>query len=221
MLSDIRLLTEWTAQKYPGLPLIVFGHSMGSIFAQAALQAFGSLYACAILSGVTVDKPGRREIAPALAGAIGLLQGAQRPSKLLDSMAFRSNNKPFAPNRTAFDWLSRDNAEVDLYVADECCGFICTPKLYCDVASTLLETLNPRKVRTLPKGFPVLILSGSCDPVGNNGQAARVLEQSYRAAGLDVRMMIYEGARHELLNELNRDEVTEDILGFLDAHIKG
>jgi alpha-beta hydrolase superfamily lysophospholipase len=216
VLEDIRRLTEWTREKYEGKPLILFGHSMGSIFARAALFSFGNLYAATMLSGVTVDVPGRRSVAPAIARAIGALQGASKPSPLLDNLTFGAYNKRFKPARTRFDWLSRDEKEVEKYVLDENCGFICTGAMFVDVSQVLLETLKKGNVARMPKGMPMLIVSGAEDPVGGFGAAALYLEKQYKAAGLDVDMKIYKGARHELLNETNRDEVTEDLIAFIE-----
>jgi alpha-beta hydrolase superfamily lysophospholipase len=192
---------------------------MGSIFARAALYAFGGMYKAAILSGVTVDEPGRRDVAPVLAGILGALQGSSKPSSLLDNITFGAYNKRFMPARTRFDWLSRDGKEVDKYVLDENCGFICTGSMFVDISRVLLETLKSENVAKMPKDVPILIVSGTEDPVGSYGKAATFLEKQYKAAGLDVAVKLYSNARHELLNETNRDEVTKDLLEFVNAHI--
>lgn len=218
VLEDIRQLTQWAADRYSGKPLVLFGHSMGSIFARAALPAFGSLYQTAVLSGVTVDMPVRRNVAPLIAGIVGAAGGMGKPSPTLDSLTFGAYNQQFQPARTKFDWLSRDPDEVDKYVTDPACGFVCTGSMFVDVSRVLLETLKRANVAKIPKDLPVLIVSGEKDPAGMNGQAAAFLEKQYRAAGLDVSVKVYPDARHELLNETNRDEVTGDILSFLNRH---
>jgi alpha-beta hydrolase superfamily lysophospholipase len=219
VLADIRQLTDWTKEKYEGRPLILFGHSMGSIFARAALFTFGELYHMAILSGVTVDIPGRRDIAPFIAKLASLLQGAGKPSPLLDNLTFGAYNKRFKPPRTRFDWLSRDTKEVDKYVLDENCGFICTGSMFVDVSRVLLETLKKNNVEKMPKDVPIFMISGDEDPVGGYGMAVAYLENQYKAAGLDVSKKLYMEARHELLNETNRDEVTQDILDYINSHL--
>lgn len=219
VLEDIRQLTLRTQEKYEGRPLFLFGHSMGSIFARAALFTFGDRFRAAILSGVTVDVPGRRNIAPAIAGAVSALQGGDKPSALLDNLTFGAYNKRFKPPRTRFDWLSRDTKEVDKYVLDENCGFVCTGSMFVDISRVLLETLKSANVAKMPKDVPILIVSGKEDPVGGFGMAAAFLEKQYKAAGLDAAAKVYEGDRHELLNETNRDEVTKDLMDFIGSHI--
>lgn len=219
VVEDIRQLSLKAQQTCAGRPLILFGHSMGSIFARAALFTYGDMYRAAVLSGVTVDQPGRRNIAPFIAGAVSLLQGADKPSKLLDNLTFGSYNKQFLPNRTGFDWLSRDAAEVDKYVGDENCGFVCTGSMFVDISRVLLETLKEKNVAKMPKGAPLFIVSGAEDPVGMNGRAAAYLAERYKTAGLDATAKVYEKARHELLNETNRDEVTADIINFINLHL--
>lgn len=216
VLGDIGQLSQWAQEKYAGRPVVLFGHSMGSIFARAALMQYGGIYRAAVLSGVTVDIPGRRAVAPLIAGIVSALQGRDKPSGLLDNLTFGAYNKQFLPARTRFDWLSRDAAEVDKYVADENCGFICTGSMFVDVSSVLLETLKRANIAKMPKGLPVFIISGAEDPAGMNGKAAAFLQKQYKAAGLHVSAKVYENARHELLNETNRDEVTEDILEFIN-----
>lgn len=219
VLEDIRLLTEEARRRYASIPLVLFGHSMGSIFARAALSRFGMLYRAAVLTGVTVDVPFRRNVAPAIAAAVSALQGKDRPSPLLDSLTFGAYNKPFAPARTRFDWLSRDPDEVDKYVGDDNCGFVCTGSMFVDVARVLLDTLRAKSIAGIPKALPILILSGAEDPAGMCGHAAAYLRGRYGTAGLAVETKVYEGARHELLNEVNRDEVTADILAFMQKAV--
>jgi alpha-beta hydrolase superfamily lysophospholipase len=219
VLEDIRQLSLRAQEKYAGKPLILFGHSMGSIFARAALFTFGELYRAAILSGVTVDVPGRRNVAPLIAGIVSTLQGKDKPSALLDNLTFGAYNKRFKPPRTRFDWLSRDAKEVDKYVMDENCGFICTGSMFVDVSRVLLETLKKKNIARMPKAVPLFIVSGALDPVGGFGEAARYLQKRYQAAGLNIEVKMYEDARHELLNELNRSKVTADLLEFINRQI--
>ena len=217
VLKDLDLLTQWTQTRYEGLPLLLFGHSMGSIFARLMLQNGKGTFRAAVLSGVTVDKPGRRDIAPALTAVVAAVQGAATPSKFLDNMVFGAYHKPFVAERPAFGWLSRDQAEVDAYVSDANCGFVCTASLFRDVAQALKLSLRADQVVRMSAATPILIISGSRDPAGEYGAAAKELDTQYRKAGLTVTTRIYDQGRHELLNDICRDKATEDILKFYDG----
>lgn len=218
VLEDIKSLVDEAKQAYPGVPLILFGHSMGSIFARVFMMDYGNGIDVCVLSGVTINKKGLRDVAPFVTSIFSLF-GASKPSKTLDSMSFGAFNKQFEPARTDFDWLSRDNAEVDKYVEDELCGFVCTPELFNGVSKAILYTLKQDNVDSIPKAMKIFIISGEKDPVGSDGYDAKYLYESYEQAGISVEYKVYREARHELLNETNRDEVTKDIITYLDKVI--
>ena len=198
------------------LPVFVFGHSMGTVFARVVIMdERGSDVAACVLSGVTVDQPVRRNIAPLMTSIIGLFCGSDKPSKLLADMTFGTFNKAFAPNRTEYDWLSRDAEQVDKYVADPLCGYDCSPSLMGDVAKAILHTLKAKNEKQI--NCPVLIAVGAEDPVGGE-TAARFLEKRWKALGKAADVRIYRGARHEILNETNREEVAGDAVGFFLKH---
>lgn len=217
VLDDIRLLIKRAKSEYNDVPVILLGHSMGSIFARAAMIDFGDEFDACVLSGVTINKKGLRDIAPFMTKVFGLF-GASKPSKALDSMSFGSFNSAFKPNRCDFDWLSRDEAEVDKYVNDDMCGFVCTPSLFHDVSKTILYTI--KNVDKIPKNKKIFIVSGAKDPCGSDGIDAKFLYDSYKGAGLDVKYKIYDDARHELLNETNREDITRDIINYLERSIE-
>ncbi len=219
VVDDINILVESMKSSYPNLPVILFGHSMGSIFARMFMMDFGESIDACVLSGVTINKKGLRDVAPFITNVISLF-GADKPSKLLNDMSFGEFNKQFEPSRTPFDWLSRDEEEVDKYINDDLCGFACSPKLFNDVSKTILYTLKQENVNRIPKTLNTLIVSGEKDPAGSNGYDANFLHESYMEAGVPSQLKIYSDARHELLNETNREEVTADIISFLDSCIK-
>ena len=131
-------------------------------------------------------------------------------------MIFGGNNRQFKNPRTNFDWLSRDEKEVDKYIADEKCGFICTTGFYRDFINGLKYIEDKRNLLKLTNHVPVLIISGEKDPVGKNGKGVQNLYDRYIKYGLkDVSMKLYKDARHEILNEINRDEVMQDIVEWL------
>ena len=143
--------------------------------------------------------------------------GARGKSSLLAFMSFGTFNKPFEPAPTKFEWLSRDREEVDRYVRDPRCGFRCTNQLWIDLLEALIELGAPRRLARLPKDLPVHLVAGTRDPVSDMSKGIEALHAQLRAAGLTrVTKKLYPEARHELLNETNRDEVVRDLLAWLD-----
>jgi alpha-beta hydrolase superfamily lysophospholipase len=183
------------------VPLFLFAHSMGSFAAQSVLLTHSQQYAGVVLSGST-----------ALDLLAGGLAQAEEPAGL---EAFNAGFE----HRTGYEWLSRDEAEVDRYVADPLCGFdlpdATVPALF-GAAGTLAD---PTSLASIRPDLPLLVASGTDDPLAGGGQLVEVLAQRYRDAGLvDVTVRLYDGARHEILNETNRDQVTADVVAWLDAH---
>lgn len=211
VLGSIRSLQETATAEFPGLPVIVFGHSMGSMFTQAYVQRHHDL-AGFILSGSAAPTP---ELGELVTGVEAIVE-AGAGDEPLDALG--SFNEGFAPARTDYDWLSRDDDEVDKYVADPMCGDgnPVTAGFLAGMLGLLQDAGVADAIASIPSGTPALLVTGEADPVSNGGEAVRVLEQQYRDAGLDVTAYYYPEARHELLNEVNRDEVTADILRWID-----
>lgn len=221
VVADLVELVAHEKAEHPGLPLVLFGHSMGSYMVQAYVIDHGRDLAGAVLSG-SAGKPNLLASAGRLvARAERLRQGARGTSKLLSDLSFGAFNKQFAPTRTAFDWLSRDAAEVDKYVADPLSGFDVTTSLWVDVLDALGAIARPERQAQIPKDLPIYVFSGGEDPVSEKTKSLSQLLAAYRLAGVrDVAHRFYPGARHETLNETNRDDVTRDLLAWLDAHSK-
>lgn len=215
---DLEELVSDEKQKHPGLPAFLFGHSMGSYLTQRFLIERGEVLSGAILSG-TSGKPNLLASAGRLvARAERLRLGERGKSALLRDLSFGAFNKPFEPARTRFEWLSRDAAEVDKYVADPLCGFDCSTSLWVDLLDALAFGAAPERHARIPKGVAVHVVAGSEDPVGEKTKSVRQLLEAYERAGLQrVTHKFYDGARHELLNETNRDEVTRDLLAWLEG----
>jgi alpha-beta hydrolase superfamily lysophospholipase len=187
---------------------------MGALLAQGFIADHGASLAGAILSGAG----GRPPAAAALARPIARFErwrlGPRGKSPLLMKMFFGEFNKPFRPARTDFDWLSRDPAEVDAYVADPLCGFDVTTQLLIDLLGGLAPLLAPETLARIPKELPIYVMNGARDPVGANVQS---LIDAYRAAGLSPLARSYADARHELLNETNREEVKADLIAWIEG----
>jgi alpha-beta hydrolase superfamily lysophospholipase len=222
VVADLAELVAHEKKEHPGLPVVLFGHSMGSYMVQQFLFEHGSELAGAVLSG-SAGKPNLLASAGRLvARAERLRLGERGKSKLLGDLSFGAFNKQFAPTRTRSDWLSRDAAEVDKYVADPLCGFDVTTTLWVDVLDALGAIASPESQARIPKTLPIYVFSGGEDPVSEKTKSLEQLLGAYRLAGIrDVSHRFYQGARHETLNETNRDEVTKDLVTWLDAHVKG
>ena len=199
LIADV---AAYGASVHGDLPLFLFAHSMGSFAAQSVILTHSEQYAGVVLSGST---------------ALDLLAAGMAQAE--GPVGLEAFNAGFE-HRTGYEWLSRDEAEVDRYVADPLCGFDLpdetVPALF-GAAETLAD---PTALAGIRSDLPLLLVSGSDDPLAGGGQLVEVLGQRYRDAGLvDVTVKLYDGARHEILNEINRDQVTADVLAWLDAHL--
>ncbi|GAY08146.1 alpha/beta fold hydrolase [Pseudonocardia sp. N23] len=195
VVADYALTVRSTVGERPDLPVIALGHSMGSWVVQQYLLDHAADVTGAVLSG---------------SGALDLLATAVDPDADVDLSAF---NAPFAPARTDYDWLSRDEAEVDAYVAEPLCGFGLDAKSAAGMWAAAPRLAQP----SVPGGFPLLVLAGTADPVNAGLTVLEPLVERYRTAGADVTTHYYEDARHEVFNETNRDEVVADLLRWLGA----
>jgi alpha-beta hydrolase superfamily lysophospholipase len=198
--DDVARLTAHIRQAEPGLPLGLFGHSMGSFATQQHLLDHSHDVDAVVLSGST---------------EVGWLVPVLDADEPADLSAF---NAPFE-HRTGYEWLTRDEAEVDAYVADPACGWEAPP--LANIAS-LATAGDPERVAAVRSDLPIYIVSGADDPLAQGGTSVEALADRYRGAGLtDVQVKLYPGARHEVLNETNRDEVTADVIAFFDRTLTG
>ncbi|MBX3619611.1 MAG: alpha/beta hydrolase [Rhizobacter sp.] len=213
--SDERELTTYINRQHPGQKVFLLGHSMGSFIAQDYAQRYGSSIAGVVLSGSN----GVLANADQTVAAVKDLARANpmAPSPVL-AQVFESFNKPFT-GKPGFEWLSRDTAEVKKYVDDPMAGFAFNNELVADFFAGLRDLWLPANEARIPKGLPIYVVSGDQDPVGGNTEGLKILLAHYQHNGLtDVSHKFYPGARHEILNETNRDEVERDIIAWLNAH---
>ncbi|PKL08225.1 MAG: alpha/beta hydrolase [Spirochaetae bacterium HGW-Spirochaetae-7] len=218
VVEDLHGLSRRIAAEHPGRKLFLFGHSWGSFLSQGYVSLYGSELAGCVLSGTAGDG-GLTVRAGRLVAAIGCAAKGQRvKAPLLNTMSFGSFNKAFKPERTTFDWLSRDTAEVDKYIADPFCGFVCTYGFFRDLLAGLVWVHAPATMAAIPKSLPLLMIAGSMDPVGAATGSFDWLLKRYRALGMiDLESKLYPGGRHEVLNDTCRDEATADTLAWLAA----
>jgi alpha-beta hydrolase superfamily lysophospholipase len=212
-LDDLGAVRRRIGADHPGLPVVFLGHSLGSIMGQRFIAEQGATLAGAVLSGTSGTPPAILPVGRLVARLERWRLGPRGHSALLQKLLLGDFNKPFEPARTPFDWLSRDPAEVDKYIADPLCGFPVTVQLAIDIVDALGPIASAQTALRIPKALPIYVFSGARDPVGARLQG---LVDAYRAAGLTrVTVRLYPDARHETLNETNRDEVTADLAGWL------
>ncbi len=213
LLDDILREDEALRARYPGVPLVLLGHSMGSFLAREYALRHGSGLSALILSGT--GKYPEKELQAGL--LLSRLLPPGKPSPLLDRLSFSGNIRPFASARTKFDWLSRDEAVVDRYLKDPLCGFVFTARAFGDFFAGMLRLSDEARSLQAPKDLPVLFISGRMDPVGQMGRGVEAVAASCRARGMKkVEVHIYPGARHEILNETNRSDVIGDVCRFIE-----
>ncbi|HEY8395426.1 MAG TPA: lysophospholipase [Bacilli bacterium] len=218
LVSDLYEMTEYARKEHPNLPIFIFGHSMGSFVTQRFVQLHGSKIAGIILSGSAKQPNALVKGGLWLAKMIARFKGPRYRSKLLNSLSFGKYNKYFRPNRTEFDWLNRDEAEVQKYIDDEYCGGIFTAAYFKDFLKGL-KTIN-HNFELIPKELPILLISGSEDPVGGPVKLVTKLYTTLKDLEIkDLELKLYEGARHEILLEINKEEVMADCLNWLNKHL--
>ncbi|MGE4353652.1 MAG: lysophospholipase [Oscillospiraceae bacterium] len=220
VVADMRKLYELTRERYPDVPYFLFGHSMGSFLSRTYIIRYSIGLDGVILSGTGQQARPILVAARAIAALEIRSHGASYKSERLNKIAFGKYNNGIAPARTLSDWISRDTAVVDAYNEDPLCGYIPSAGLFRDMADGILFISNPRNVKRMNKKMPVFFISGDRDPVGENGKSVIRAYRSFLDAGMtDVSMKLYHGARHELLNETNKEEVYGDILNWLESKL--
>lgn len=220
VLGDIHTLRQRTMKKYPDVPYFMLGHSMGSSLLRQYIQMYGNGLSGAVLMGTVADhRKSELLFGKRLCSLMAAFRGWHYRSKLVDSLAVGSYNKKFKPAHTRADWITSDKELLDAYVADPMCSFMFTVNAYYSMFTGMLRMQRKEGVYMIPKGLPILFVSGAEDPVGNYGKGVRRIYEKYNAAGIhDISLRLYTGDRHEILNETDRKEVYKDLLRWLDEH---
>ncbi len=220
-LSAINRVRGEIEQRHADTPLVLLGHSRGSFLLQHYLIEHGGGLAGAVFSAGCADMGPLRAAGLVMMRAEALLAGVRHRSALAERLSFKGFNRRFQPARTDFDWLSRDTAEVDAYVQDPLCGFRCSTALWIELLRAGGSLGDAARLSRVPKHLPVLLLNGTDDPAARFEGGAEGLARRYRAAGLSkVTQKIYAQARHELFNDLCRDEVTLDLCDWLRTQLR-
>lgn len=215
LIKDNQTLHALIKADYPALPFILFGHSMGSFLARTYAGRLGHEFDGFIFSGTAGANPALG-VAKMLAKSSIIKGHGKEPNAKLDALSFGSYNKKIKPSRTPFDWLSRDEENVDKYIADPLCGFVFTSYGFLDLFTGLSEISDMNWARRVPKR-PILLIAGDHDPVGGMGKGVRQVEGWLKKSGHKPVLKLYAGARHEVLNETNRTEVYQDVLLFIET----
>lgn len=219
VLDDLHAMTVLTKKLYPGVPYFLLGHSMGSFYARQYLCEWGSELDGAIILGTGFQPKALVAFARTVCRVLAVFFGWQHRSRLVAELSFLGYNKGLE-GRTTHDWLNRDQAEVDKYLAEERCTFTFTLNAYYSMFSGILRLHDPAFLARMPKELPLLFLSGDADPVGEQGKGVRRAIQSLKDAGVqNIESIFYPGARHELLVETNKLEVFGDIAAWLDKQL--
>lgn len=219
--DDLWQLNQRIAAEHPKVPVMMLGHSMGSTLARQFMAERGEALAGVVLSAASGQPTPLAIAGRLLARAERLRLGRRGRSSLLQSMSLDAFNKRFEPARTQCDWLSRDPAEVDKYVADPLCGFGARVQLWIDLLDAWSAMSRPASMARVPKDLPVYVISGTHDPVSAGTKMLEPMLAAYRTAGLkNLSHKFYPEARHELLNETNRDEVTRDLIAWMDGIVR-
>lgn len=217
VVADMDKLHDMMSAAFPGVPYVFFGHSMGSFLTRTYLIKHPDKYDAAILSGTGHQLKPIVLAGYAMASAEVKLHGPRKIGVTLNNIAFGAYNKGFAQPRTEFDWLSRDNDAVDKYIADPLCGFVARVGLFRDMMGGIKFVTNQENIDQMSKTQPIYFMSGSADPVGDNGAGVERAYKAFCKAGLkDVFMRLYPEGRHEMLNEINKADVYRDILNWLN-----
>lgn len=221
LVEDIEKMRVLVAREHPGLPVALMGHSMGSFIARAYCALHPQTLEGAIFMGTAGPNPAAK-MGLSLNRTLSAVRGKRAKSGIFDQMTSGAFNKAFENPRTPVDWISSDPAEVDKYIADPWSGFRFTLSGYNALLSLLAMISQEDWAAKLRKDMPVLLVAGAEDPVGDMGKGVRIIYDRLVAAGMqDVRIILYEGMRHEILNETGRERVYADLLDWCKTTLRG
>ena len=215
--EDTMTLLRGTREAYPDVPYILFGHSMGSFMARTILCKYpDSGISAAIICGTGWQPAALLPPVIALINQVCKKNGEEKPSQFLQNLVFGSYNKRVEHPRTEFDWLTRDGRQVDAYIAHPMCGFTASAGLLREMMKGIAYIEKPESLAAMNKDLPVFFIAGGDDPVGNYGKGVRKAAEAFQKAGMKrVTTRIYPLGRHEILNEINKEEIYEDVAQWI------
>ncbi|NCT10615.1 MAG: alpha/beta hydrolase [Flavobacteriia bacterium] len=220
-LNDMRQLSEIIKKEHPSKKIILFGHSMGSFLSRAYASKYGGDLEALILSGTASFMKGLGGFGIFSAKLLSKINGKHRSNEMLKNIFFSNFNKHFKPNRTQSDWLSSDENQVDLFEADPLRIEDFSLSIYVDILTASKKVNEEIIFKNTPKELPIYVFSGGQDPVGEMGKGVKKVAENFKKAGIqNLTLKIYEFGRHEMLNEINKTEVENDLLTWLHQQTK-
>ncbi len=220
VVDDLHSVTAYAKTEYGKKPYFLFGHSMGSFMARRYLMTYGEELDGAIISGTGFAPSSVLNVAGFVAGWLKLIHGERYRSPFLKKLSFTGYLDHIEKPRTQNDWLTNDEAIVDKYNADKFCTYTFTVNGYQTLFGVLRYIQNPKNVEKIPKDIPIFMISGAEDPVGAYGEGVKKVYDSYKSSGMkNVSMRLYEGKRHELTNEIGKENVYADVQDWIFKHV--
>lgn len=220
-IDDEKIITAFLKEKYGDLPVIIFAHSYGSFLGQGYIQQnSGEIDGC-ILSGSAMMNGPEVAIAKSVSSMQYKLCGQDKPANLIKNLTFGQYEKPFKKEKRVNAWLNRDAEECEKYNNDPFCNYTMSIAFYKNFFDGLSKIYDGERLQAIRKDLPIYILSGDRDPVGKMGKLVTKLYDMYKGVGIeDVRIKLYELARHEIINELNKEEVYDDVVAWADGVVE-
>lgn len=206
--NDLMYISKYIKKKYPNVPLFLLGHSMGSFLARRYIQNYSQMIDGLILSGTGYYPPALAKVGRALAST----RPPKEKSNLMNYLTIGNNNRAIKHKKSAFDWLTRDETVIQNYISDPYTGFVPTGRFFYDLMSGLIKIHNPKLNESIRIDLPILLIGGDADPVGQFGSGVFKTAHLLEKAGIDdIITLLFEDGRHEVLNEINRQEVFQVI----------
>ncbi len=219
--SDLDIVQTHIAEHHSNLPIFLLGHSMGSFITMSYLVDSNPKLAGVMLSGSNFDHPIRYRALKPIIKAEKLRAGKTGTSRFIEYLTFGSFNNGILNPATPFDWLSTDSNEVEKYIKDEDCGFLCTNQLWDDLTDGLISISSNRELRKIESTLPIYLFAGCKDPVGGYSKGVRRLAHQLIGSGhIDVSCKLYPDGRHEMLNESNKTEVVDDLIAWMATKVR-
>lgn len=222
VVNDLYEVTKYAKSTYGSdIPFFLFGHSMGSFMARRYIMTYGKELTGVIISGTGSQPKPILASGILLANIVGLIKGERYVPGILKSIAFGAYNKKISNPESEHAWLTKDKEIVKIYDTDKMCTFDFTVNGYKTLFGVIDFIQKDKNIAEIPKNLPIILVSGTDDPVGDYGKGVRFVYEKYKSVGIkDIDIILYDNCRHELLNEIEREKVYSDILNWLNDHMK-